>query len=422
MASVQTLAGGPERPPLPIGGRELVFMLAFTQALQALAIDSMLPALGDISRDLGLTDPNRRQLIVGLFLLGMGIGALIPGTLADRFGRKPVMLGCVGGYVVTSLACAVARDFTTLAALRLLGGLLCGGLAVLPPAIIRDRFEGDRMASLQSMISVIFMVVPMIAPSLGQLVLLVAGWRWIFAVMAVLGAAMFVWLMLRLPETLNPEYRQPISPTTIGRNLWASLTTRVSIGYVLASAAMLSVMWGYVQSCQQLLGEHFGAGEAFPLFFGGMALCMAGASFTNSRIVERFGARRVGHTAVLAYILFALIEYGLAHTGEQTLWQFVPLMTLIMICGGFTGSNFSSIALQPFARMAGAASSVQAFIRNVAAALIAASIGQAYDGTAGPLSTAMVMAGGVALALVLWSEKGRLFRRLYPPGTPRPMA
>ncbi|MBA3054185.1 MAG: multidrug effflux MFS transporter [Sphingomonadales bacterium] len=406
--------------PFPIGQRELVVMLALTQALQALAIDAMLPALGDISRDLGLTDPNRRQLVVGLFLAGIGVGALVPGPLADRFGRKPVLLGCIAGYVAISLACAVIRDFTVLAALRFIEGVLCAGLAVVPPAIIRDRFEGDRMASLQSMIMVIFMVVPMLAPSLGQAVLLVADWRWIFGVMALLGMVMALWIALRLPETLHPEFRQRIDPRTIAGNMKDTLTTRASIGYVMASACTMGVMWGYIQSCEQLLGEHFGAGRAFPLLFGAMALSMALANFTNSKIVERFGARRVGHTALLFYILFAAIQFWLAHGPHETLWQFVIVMTLSMTCGGFTGANFSSIALQPFARIAGAASSVQAFIRNCTSAVIGMLIGQAYDNSARPLSIALLLAGSVSLGLVLWSEKGKLFRRLHPPGASRP--
>ncbi|MBC2665915.1 multidrug effflux MFS transporter [Novosphingobium flavum] len=422
MASTPVASVRKDRLPLPIGQRELVFMLALTQALQALAVDSMLPGLADIARDLAVTDPNRRQLIVGLYLFGVGFGSLIPGMLADRYGRKKVLLVCIAAYVVICAACALVNDFTVLAGLRFLQGVLCAGLAVVPPAVIRDRFDGDRMASLQSLIAVIFLVVPMLAPSLGQLILLFAGWRWIFGLMALLGAGMFAWLALRLPETLHPEYRQPISVSSITHNLRAATTTRASIGYVLAGAATMAVMWGYVQSCQQLLGEHFGVGRAFPIFFGGMAMCIAGANFTNSRIVERFGARRVGHTALLAYIVFAVGQWILAHGPHETLWQFVPLMTLTMICGGFTGANFSSIALQPFARMAGAASSVQMFIRNVLAGGIAAMIGQAYDGTARPLSTAMVLAGVIALSLVLWSERGRLFRRLYPAGTPRPEA
>jgi len=421
MGNAMNSPANPEAKPFPIGLRELVTMLALAQALQALAVDFMLPALGNIAHDLGVSDPNRRQLVVGLFLLGIGLGSLIPGSLADRYGRRPVLLGCIASYVAISFACAVVEDFTVLAVLRLVEGFICAGLAVIPLAIIRDRFDGDRMASLQSLMVVIFLVVPMLAPSLGQIVLLVAGWRWIFAVMGLLGAVMGLWVGLRLPETLRPEYRQSLGFGTIAANMKAVVTTRVSIGYVFANCCMVSVIWGYVQSCQQLVGEHFGAGTRFPLIFGGMALCMACASFTNSRIVERFGARRVAHSALMLYLVVATVQYAYAHSGRETLWPFVILMTLTMICGAFTGANFSSIALQPFARTAGAASSVQSFLRNSFAALLAAGIGQSYDGTARPLSDAIVVAGIVSLALVLWSERGRLFRRLNPPGTPRPV-
>lgn len=408
------------KPPLPTGLRELVVMLALAQALQALAIDFMLPALGPIANDLGATDPNRRQLVIGLFLIGIGLGSLIPGTLADRYGRRPVLLGCIAAYVAISFACAVVDDFTMLAALRLIEGFVCAGLAVIPLAVIRDRFDGDRMASLQSMMSVIFLVVPMLAPSLGQLVLFVAGWRWIFAIMGVLGAVMGLWVALRLPETLRPEFRQSLGARAIATNMANVVTTRASIGYVFANCFTLAVMWGYLQSYQQLVGEHFGAGTALPVFFGGMAACMACASFTNSRIVERFGARRVAHSALMLYLVVGVVQLALAHSGRETLWPFVVVMTLAMICGAFTSANFSSIALQPFARTAGAASSVQGFMRNSLAALLAAGIGQSYDGTARPLSNAILTAGILALALILWSENGRLFRRLNPPGAPRP--
>lgn len=395
-------------------------MLALAQALQALAIDAMLPALGPIAQDLAVSDPNRRQLVVGVFLMGLGVGALIPGTLADRYGRKPVLLGAVLAYAVTCGACALASDFTVLIGLRFLCGLLSGGLGAIGSAIIRDRFEGDRMASLQSLIFMVFMVVPMLAPTLGQVVLLVAGWRWIFGTIALMGLGMALWITLRLPESLDPERRQPISMTRIFGNTGEVLLCRQAIGYVLASAMTMAVMWGYIQSCQQLLGEHFGAGAAFPALFGAMALFMAISNFANSRIVLRFGARRTGHTALLLYGLSALVQYWLAHRGGQTLWQFVPLMTLNMICGGFMGSNFASIALQPFARIAGAAASLQLFIRTIVASVIGAMIGQAYDNSAGPLSTGMVLCWFAAMCLVLFSEKGRLFRRLNPPGAPQP--
>jgi DHA1 family bicyclomycin/chloramphenicol resistance-like MFS transporter len=404
-----------------ISERELVFMLAMTQALQALAIDAMLPGLADIARDLAVTDPNRRQLVVGIFLIGIGIGSIVPGLLADRFGRRRVLLGCLGGYVLLTAACALVTEFNMMVALRLIAGMACAGLGVLPSAIIRDRFEGDQMAKLQSLVGVIFMIVPMLAPSIGQLIMLIAGWRWIFGFMAVFGAGIATWVALRLPETLHPGHRQEINLRSIAANMSITLTTRAATGYVLASAAVMGVMWGYIQCCQQLLSEHFGAGRAFPLLFGGMALSMAVANFGNARIVERFGARRVSHAALLAYIAVSALQVWMAHLPHQSLWQFVPVMTANMMLMGFMGANFGSIALQPFARIAGAASSVQAFIRLVLGSLIGAVVGQAYDQTARPLAFALLMGGLVSLILVLYSERGTLFRRLYPPGAVRPV-
>ena len=427
LAGLRAHLGAMHAPSTPspqsfrLGEREFIAMMAFCQALQALAIDAMLPALGLIAHDLRAPDPNDRQLIVGLFLIGAGLGSLLPGTFADRFGRRPVLLFCLGCYVAMAFAGALVTDFETLLALRLVQALGSGGLAVLPLAIIRDRFEGDRMARTQSLIAVIFLVVPMLAPSIGQAVLLVASWRWIFALMGLLGVIVTVWVWLRLPETLHPEFRQPIRPGVIAGNMRTALATRESIGYVLGSALIMGALWGYIQSSQQLVAEHFGAGEAFPLVFGGMALFMAVANFANSRIVERFGARRVSHTALFVYLAVGVVHVGLAW-GDETLWQFVPAMTAAMCLMGFVGANFQSIALQPFARTAGAASGVQAFVRMVLASVLGAVLGQHYDGTARPLAYAILGAGVFSLLLVLYSERGRLFRRLTPPGAARPVA
>jgi len=395
-------------------------MLALLQALHALAIDAMLPALGNIATDLNVADPNKRQMIVGAFLIGIGLGSLVPGALADRFGRKPVLLFCIITYVLLTAACALTTSMDALIIIRLIQGLVSSGMSVLPQAIIRDKFEGDRMARLQSMITVIFMVVPMIAPSIGQVIMHMAGWRWIFGFMGVCGLIILTWVWLRLPETLHPECRQPFRIGAIARNMGETLTNRASFGYVLGSALLLGVAWGYVQSSQQLVAEHFGAADAFPLIFGGMALSMALSNFTNSRIVERLGARRVSHAALLAYILVTSAQFTLAATGRQTLWEFVVLQSLTMMLTGFVGANFGSISLQPFARIAGAAASVQAFVRMVSASLLGWWIGQSFDGTPVPFASAALASGLLALALVLWSEKGRLFRRLHPPGTPRP--
>ncbi len=393
--------------------REFVALMALLQALQAVAIDAMLPALGVMSRDLGVAGSNERQLVVGVFLICSGLGSLFPGSLADRFGRRPVLFVCVGGYVLFSLAAALSPSFAVLLIMRGCAGLLSAGMVVMSATIIRDRFSGDKMARTQSLVSMVFMVVPMAAPSLGQAVLLVTGWRWIFGIMAGLGVVIWVWAFLRLPETLHPEFRQKIDVPAIARNMRIALMTRAAIGYVFGMALIQGALFGYINSSQQLVAEHFGAGERFPLVFGVMALAMAAANLTNSRIVERFGARRVSHAAVLGYIVTGALLLAFALQRDETIWQFLSVMTANLCLMGFIGANFSSIALQPFARIAGAAASLQTFLRMVIGATLGALIGQAYNGSALPLAMTLLIAGVSALLLVLYSEQGKLFRRLH---------
>lgn len=410
----------PAAPHTTLREGEFVAMMAMTMALQALCIDSMLPALGQIAHDLHVTDPNRRQLVVGLFLIATGFGSLIPGALADRFGRRPVLFGSLAIYVVMGLGCALVTDFNTLLVLRVLQALGTSGLSVLPGAIIRDRFGGDRMARALSTVSVVFMIVPILAPTFGQAVMLFASWRFIFGGMAAMALAVGIWIYLRLPETLRHEYRQPIMPISILRNMGRAASNRAALGYMMGSAMVMGGLFGYINSAEQLVVEHFGVGKWFPLLFAMTAGSMAIANFANSRIVERFGARRVSHTALFAFIAVSALQvWQSAHEGE-TVWQFMPLMAANMCLIGFIGANFGSIAMQPFARIAGAAASFQAFTRMTLGAGIGALVGAAYNGTALPLALSLLSGGVLTLLLVLYSENGRLFRRLNPPGAPRP--
>lgn len=399
--------------PFPMGGREFVVLMALLQALQALAIDSMLPALGVMSQEMGVYDSNQRQLVVGVFLICAGLGSLFPGALADRFGRRPVLFVCLGGYVIFSLAAALMQDFTALLVMRGAAGFVSAGMLVMSATIIRDRFQGDQMARTQSLVGMVFMVVPMIAPTLGQGILLIADWRWIFGIMAALGVILTIWVALRLPETLHPEYRQSVDVVAIARNMRTALFNRSAFGYVFGMALIQGALFGYINSSQQLVAEHFGAGDKFPVVFGGMALMMACANLTNSRIVERYGARRVSHTALLCFMLLGAVQLWLALRGNETLWEFASVMTLNLCLMGFIGANFSSISLQPFARIAGAAASLQTFLRLVIGSALGAFIGQLYDGSAVPLAIALVSAGAVGLLLVLFSEHGRLFQRRH---------
>jgi MFS transporter, DHA1 family, multidrug resistance protein len=216
----------------------------------------------------------------------------------------------------------------------------------------------------------------------------------------------------RLPETLNDENRQSINPATILRNMATALTTRSAIGYVIGSALVFGSLFGFLNSSQQLIGETFGAGNYFALIFGSAVTGMVVANFTNSRIVERFGARRVSHTALFAFILVSIAQMISASAAPQSLLEFIVLMSLSMAMLGFIGANFSSIAMQPFYHIAGSASSGQTAVRMSTGAVLGSTIGYLFDGTAVPLATAMLACGILALAAVLFSEHGRLFRRV----------
>jgi DHA1 family bicyclomycin/chloramphenicol resistance-like MFS transporter len=408
-----TTGASPDR--LAIGQRELVVMIALLMSLNALAIDGMLPALDEMALELGAGEGNRRQLVVAVYLLANGIGCLVPGAFADRFGRRPLLMLSLAAYAVFSLLIALVRDFEWLLALRGAQGVMTAGLMVVPTAIIRDRYEGDRMARLMSLVSAVFIAVPVIAPSLGQAVLLFAGWRWIFVLLAGMSLAAAAWVFMRLPETLDPAHRQRIDVPVIVSNMRVALINRASVGYVLGTMLLIGAVFGYVNSAQQLIGEHFGAGDAFPLVFGGTAAMMVVSNLVNSRIVERFGARRVSHTGVFVFIAVSMVQVWAAHNRPDSLAWFIPLMATNLGLLGFLGANFGSIAMQPFATIAGAASSIQTFFRMFGAAVVGLVIGQAYDGTAQPFAHALLVCSVGALLLVSFSERGRLFRRLNPP-------
>ncbi len=411
-AMATSLASPPAANPSArkaLGERELMWMMAMLMALNAFGIDAILPALDSLAADLAVPG-NDRQFVIGVFLLTGGIGSLVPGALADRFGRRPILLGSVAIYIVLSLLCALAPSYDALIAVRAVQGFFAAGIVALPPAIIRDRVGGDKMARMMSLIFVIFLMVPAIAPTIGEGILQTFGsWRAIFAAMVGLGLLMGTWVFIRLPESLTEANRQPIEVRRIARNMGRALTLPSTFGYVIGSALVFGALFGFINSSQQLITETFGAGDIFPKVFAICAGSMALASWSNSRIVERFGARRVSHTALFGFIAVSAAQVMFAFQPEESLWQFVPLMAINMALLGFIGSNFGAIAMNPFFETAGAASSAHGFVRMTMASLLGGAIGYAFDGTARPLALALLASGLACLALVLWSEKGKLF-------------
>jgi MFS transporter, DHA1 family, multidrug resistance protein len=408
----------PLPPKKSIGDRELIVMMASLMALNALAIDAMLPAFPAMISGLGIVEANQVQYVISVFLAGTGIGALIYGPMSDRFGRKPILLIATIGAAIFSLACSIAPTFELMLWMRFAHGLMAAAMGVLVVSVIRDQFEGDAMARRMSTIFLIFMIVPIIAPTIGQLVLLFSGWRTIFDLMAFMAVAAAIWVYYRLPETLHPENIIPIEPHALA-NAWRKVVVnRNAAGYMLGAGIVQGALFGYLNSSQQTFDKVFGASDFFTIGFAIIAIGIAVSNFTNSRIVERFGARRVSQTALLTFIVLGALQLAAAELAPTSLPLFLVLLTANMAMVGFIGSNFSSIAMTPFGDVAGAASSFQTFVRTALAASIGAVIGQQFDGTVIPVALGFLLCGLTALALVLWCEKGKLLTR---PGTTQPL-
>jgi len=401
------VAAGADAPVRP-GYRELVVLMAALMSLNAFAIDAMVPALPAIGADLGVLDENSRQLVVSMYVFGFGTSQILYGPLSDRFGRKPVLISSLVLYLAFSLLCAAAASFNLLLAARMLQGAAAASTRVLVVSIVRDRFEGARMARLMSLVFLVFLLMPILAPSFGQLTLLFAPWRAIFFALALFGAVMLVWSLVRLPETLNPAHRRPFSLRSVGAAARETIGNRQSLGYTLAMTMMMGALMAYLNSIQQIIFDVFRSPGLIGLTFGAVAVPMAAASYTNSRLVERLGMRRLAHLGAAAFTTLALVHLALAAAGEG-LWTFVAMQGLTMACFGLASANFGALAMQPLGHIAGTASSVQGTIGTIGGALLGLAIGQSFDGSVVPLVAGFATLGGLSLAILAVTERGKLF-------------
>jgi len=399
------------RSPHPgLGRREFVAFVAALMGVNALGVDLMLPALPEIGAELGAPSDNARQWVVTAYVLGFGLGQLIYGPLADRYGRRPVILLSLVGFVGASLFAATAQTFMALIAARLLQGLLSASCRVLAVAIVRDSYSGRTMARITSLAQMIFFLVPILAPTIGQGLLALGPWRFIFYVLGAFAALILAWAAFRVPETLAPANRRPISVQSLAEAYRLTLTNRYSLGYSLAAALTFAGIVAFVSTAQQVFAETFEAGERFGLLFGICAFFMGVASFVNSRLVERLGTRAISQSALIALIILSVLHVLVDLTGRETLWSYIALQALSMTCISLCGSNFGAMAMQPVGHIAGTASSIQGFISAVGAVVVASAIGQAYDGTTLPLALGYLGIGITALLTVFIVEEGKLFR------------
>jgi MFS transporter, DHA1 family, multidrug resistance protein len=402
-------AGDASAPALKIGKIEFIAMMAALMAINALAIDVMLPGMQEIGASLGEPDENRRQLVITAYLLGFSVMQLAFGPLSDRFGRRMPLAAGVAVYVLAATGAVFVPAFAPLLGLRFIQGMGAAATRVITVAIVRDVFGGRQMAEVMSLIMTVFMVMPVVAPSIGQGVMLFGEWHLIFVFMAVAAAGILAWMWLRLPETLHPQYRRPFTLASVATGFKVVMTNRLSLWYTLAMSAILGALFGFINSAQQVYVGIYGLGVWFPVAFACVAGLMSAASFMNSRLVVRLGMRRLSHAALIGFITASVTLAAYAAFGPVPFPIFITLFALAMIFFGMIGSNFGAIAMEPLGALAGTASSVQGFMQTVVGAVAGGLIGQAFDGTVLPLTLGFATVGLLALVFVLIAEKGVLF-------------
>jgi DHA1 family bicyclomycin/chloramphenicol resistance-like MFS transporter len=404
------LAGPTARSRL--GQRESVVLLAALMALNAIGIDAMLPALPAIARQFRVASENDQQLVIILYMLGFGVGQLFWGPLGDRFGRRPMLVTGLSLYALLALGCGFATSFTWLLAGRVAMGAVAASTRVLVIAMVRDLFEGEAMARVMSLVFMIFMVVPVVAPSLGQAVLAFAPWQAIFIVLAIYALGILGWAFVRLPETLHPEDQRSLDPSVILQGVRLVVQDRLAIGYTLAGTALFGALSAYVATMQQITADVFHAAQLVPLVFAACAAPMSAAAFTNSRIVGRFGLRRVGHVGLIALVAVGALHWALAVAGQESLGLFIVLQGVALVAFALCSSNFGALAMTNMGHLAGTASSVQGVISTVGGALIGLVIGRAFDGTVVPYVAGLTLTACAALVIVAVTERGRLLEPL----------
>jgi DHA1 family bicyclomycin/chloramphenicol resistance-like MFS transporter len=393
-----------------MGFPEFVVVIASIMALNPLAMDMMLPALPDIAASFHITEANRPQAVLSTFLIGFAIGQFVMGPLSDRFGRRAVLVDGMALYCIASVVAVSASSFETLLLARALQGLGTSATRVIATSIVRDCYAGRRMASVMSLAMMVFIAVPVIAPSLGEAVLLLTQWRGIFVVLMAYGIFALIWSAARMPETLPESERKSLALRDVFSAYRQTVTSRQTLGYALAAGGVMGALFAFIFSSQQVFTGIYGLGRTFPLAFAAIAVGTAIAGFLNARFVGRLGMRVISHGALLGFVAVAGAMLAGAKLAIMPLPLFMALSALMMFFFGLMIANFTSLAMEPQGHIAGTASSLYGSITTLLGIGIGTTIGQDYDGTLTPFATGFFLCTLASLAIVLVTEKGRMFR------------
>jgi DHA1 family bicyclomycin/chloramphenicol resistance-like MFS transporter len=385
---------------------EFVIIISMMMSLTALSIDAMLPALPHIGNDLGIANPNDRQLVISVIFLGQAVGQLFFGPLSDRTGRKPAIYAGYALFIAGSVISVFSMTFPTMLLGRTLQGIGVSSPKAVSLALVRDRFEGRRMARVMSFAATVFVLVPMIAPTIGQGVLSLAGWRSIFGGFVLFALVTVLWFAFRTPETLALENRTSFSMRTIVGSIREILRIRPALGYTLTVGLVQGVFLGYLNSSQQIFQEQYALGESFPLFFATISLSLGMASLLNARLVMRYGMIKLVRWALGVVFGLAVVFLGISITlaGRPPLWILMAYLMVSFFCTGILFGNTNALAMQPLGHLAGIGAAVVGSLSTLISMLLGIVIGRSYNGTILPLVVGMTVLTGISMFVIRWAE------------------
>ena len=400
-------AGGAVKPALRVG--EFVPLAALLMSLVALAIDTMLPALPAIGEDLGVARRNDVQFVITALFVGLGVGQLVFGPLSDRVGRRAAIHAGLVLFMAGCLMSIFAPTFEVMIAGRVLQGAGAAGPRVVTLALVRDQYEGRRMARLMSFVLAVFIFIPTIAPALGQAILWVASWRAIFTMFLAIAAIAFGWFALRQPETLPAARRRPLAPRALGKSVLEVLRIRSALGFTLASGSVFAPFIAYLSSAQQIFQEAYTTGALFPVYFGGLVLAVGGASLANGRLVMKHGMRRLSMGAAVSTVLISIPMWMLtfAFGGLPPLWLFSVYLLAVFFAFGLLFANLNALAMEPLGHLAGVGSSVVSSLSVFIAVPLGTVVGLSFDGTMFTQIAAFAVFGAGGFVAMRWAGRGR---------------
>jgi DHA1 family bicyclomycin/chloramphenicol resistance-like MFS transporter len=385
---------------------EFVILVSLMMSLAALAIDAMLPSLPQIGSDLNVQNVNDRQLVVSVLFLGLAIGQLFFGPLSDKTGRKPAIYAGFALFIAGALLSVLAINFSMMLLGRLLQGAGISSPRAVTLALVRDRYAGRAMARVMSFVMTVFILVPMLAPTFGQAVLMFSGWRAIFLSFMFMAIVIFIWFALRMPETLAQEKRSSFSLQQIVRAIQAIIKIRIATGYTITAGLISGVFLGYLNSTQQIFQEQYALGASFPLYFAVISLSLGMASLTNARAVMRYGMRFLAGRSLFFIFGLSILALGIAllTAGHPPLWILVLYLMLTFFGIGILFGNLNALAMEPLGHFAGIGAAVVGSLSTLISIVLGTMIGRNYNGTILPLVASIAILAGLSILVMRWTE------------------